>query len=69
VGQVGPDLLVLVGVAETGGSGDVTYLASKIPVVCVFEGDVGKAMDRPVNDVGGALLVVLQLTLNGDTRG
>ena len=66
-GAIGPGLLVFVGIAQDDGAADVTYLASKIPVLRIFEGD-GKGMDRSVMDVGGSVLVVSQFTLAGDCR-
>jgi D-aminoacyl-tRNA deacylase len=68
-GEIGRGLMVLVGVADDDTAVDVRYLAEKIPVLRVFEGPNGKGMDRSVADVGGALLVVSQFTLYGETRG
>lgn len=69
VGEIGRGLLVFVGVGKDDGNEDVTYLAAKIPHLRVFRGDEGKDIDRSVLDVGGAVLVVSQFTLLGDTRG
>ncbi len=69
IGEIGPGLLVLVGIAADDGAADVQYLASKIPTLRIFEGTDGTGMHRSVVDVGGALLVVSQFTLYGDTRG
>jgi D-tyrosyl-tRNA(Tyr) deacylase len=68
-GEIGRGLLVLVGVGHEDGVEDVRQLAAKLPVLRIFEGDAGTRMDRSVMDVGGALLVVSQFTLFGDTRG
>jgi D-tyrosyl-tRNA(Tyr) deacylase len=68
-GEIGRGLLVLVGIAADDGPDDVKYLAGKIPVLRVFEGDEGKGMDRSVADIGGSVLLVSQFTLYGDTRG
>ena len=67
-GAIGQGLLVFVGIAADDGPDDVRYVAGKIPVLRIFEGD-GKGMDRSVVDVGGSVLVVSQFTLYGDTRG
>jgi D-tyrosyl-tRNA(Tyr) deacylase len=67
-GEIGLGLLVFVGVGRDDTSADVTYVASKICDIRVFEGDAGKPMDRSVGDVGGSLLVVSQFTLYGDVR-
>ena len=70
VGEIGPGLVVLVGIGRDDSSADVKFLASKICDIRVFEGDTGKPMDRSVMDVGGSVLVVSQFTLYGDaTKG
>ncbi len=69
VGEIGPGLLVLVGVGRDDGPEDVAYLAGKLPNLRLFKGGDGKDIDRSVLDAGGALLVVSQFTLFGDARG
>ena len=69
VGAIARGLVVLVGVGAEDGPDDVAYLAAKLPVLRIFPGENGKEMDRSVADVAGALLVVSQFTLYGDTRG
>ncbi len=68
VGEIARGLLVLVGVSKTDGEADVTYVASKLRDLRLFEGADGKAMDRSVAEVEGSVLVVSQFTLYGDTR-
>ena len=69
-GEIARGLLVFVGIARTDGPEDVTYVASKIRDIRVFEGETGRPMDRSVTQVGGAVLVVSQFTLYGDiSRG
>ena len=68
-GEIGPGLLVLVGVGKDDGPDDVTYLAARLPALRLFPGAGGKDIDRSVVDAGGALLVVPQFTLYGDARG
>lgn len=67
VGEIGPGLLVLLGVAKDDADADVAWMADKIVGLRIFEDDAGK-MNRSVQDAGGALLVVSQFTLYGDTR-
>jgi D-aminoacyl-tRNA deacylase len=69
VGQIGPGLLVLVGVAEGDTDTDAETLATKISDIRLFptEGDA-TGMERSVVEVGGAVLVVSQFTLMGDCR-
>jgi D-tyrosyl-tRNA(Tyr) deacylase len=68
VGQIGPGLVVLLGVAKDDGRDDVRYIAAKIRDARVFEGEGGRLMDRSVAEVEGAVLVVSQFTLYGDMR-
>ena len=68
-GEIGRGLVVLVGIARDDDAVDVRYLAAKLPVLRLFDGPDGRAMDRSVKDVAGSLLVVSQFTLYGDTRG
>jgi D-aminoacyl-tRNA deacylase len=66
-GEIGPGILVLLGVAEDDDESDAVYLADKILNLRIFADDAGK-MNRSVIDVGGGLLVVSQFTLYADTR-
>ena len=67
VGQIGPGLLVLLGVAKTDTPADAEFLAAKIAALRIFADDLGK-MNRSIVEAGGSLLVVSQFTLYGDTR-
>ena len=66
-GEIGPGLLVLVGVAHADTEADAGWLAAKVATLRVFNDDQGK-MNRSVTEVGGAALVVSQFTLYGDAR-
>jgi D-tyrosyl-tRNA(Tyr) deacylase len=65
-GAIGHGLLVLLGVARWDTETDAEYLVEKISNLRVFHDDDGK-MNRNVREAGGALLVVSQFTLYGDT--
>jgi len=67
VGEIGPGLLVLLGVAKPDTAADAEFLADKIAGLRIFSDDAGK-MNRSIMDVRGALLAVSQFTLYGDTR-
>ena len=67
-GEIGPGLLVLLGVSKPDTPADVAYVAAKIRDMRVFEGDAGKPMDRSIVQSGGSVLVVSQFTLYGDMR-
>ena len=66
VGEIGVGLCVLVGVTHTDDAAIAGRLAEKVWTLRVFVDDAG-VMNRPVSDVGGAVLVVSQFTLYGDT--
>jgi D-tyrosyl-tRNA(Tyr) deacylase len=66
VGEIGPGLCVLLGVARGDDEGDAESLAGKIARLRIFENDEGK-FDRSVLDAGGSVLVVSQFTLIADT--
>ncbi len=67
VGEIGPGLLVLLGISRHDGDADIAYLTGKIRDMRVFpSGD--RPNDRSVADIGGAVLVVSQFTLLGDCR-
>jgi D-aminoacyl-tRNA deacylase len=68
IGEIGRGLLVLLGVGKDDTAEDVTYTATKVRELRVFEGPDGKPMDQAVAAVGGAILVVSQFTLYGDVR-
>ncbi len=67
VGEIGPGLMVLLGVGREDGPEAAAYLAEKIANLRVFEDDAGK-MNRSLVETAGAALVVSQFTLYGDVR-
>lgn len=66
-GQIGPGLLVLVGVGGEDSQADVEWMADKIASLRIFEDNEGK-MNRSVEEAGGQVLLVSQFTLYGDCR-
>jgi len=67
VGEIGPGLLVLLGVAAGDGEQEARWMADKLAALRIFEDREGK-MNLSVAGAGGGLLVVSQFTLLGDTR-
>jgi D-tyrosyl-tRNA(Tyr) deacylase len=65
VGNIGPGVLILLGVHADDGEEQVRYLAQKVAELRIFE-DAGQKMNFSLVDVGGAALVVSQFTLFGD---
>ncbi|HEV3504805.1 MAG TPA: D-aminoacyl-tRNA deacylase, partial [Actinomycetes bacterium] len=66
-GEIGPGLLVLVGVTHGDSKAEADWLAAKVASLRVFSDDQGR-MNRSVTEVGGGALVVSQFTLYGDAR-
>ena len=67
VGTIGRGLLVLLGVQRGDAAEDAVYLADKTAELRIFP-DHEQNMNRSLEDVGGACLVVSQFTLAGSTR-
>lgn len=66
-GEIGPGLLVLVGVAQGDGPADAEYIAAKTRDLRIFP-DADGRLNRSVGEHGGAVLAVSQFTLLGDCR-
>ena len=67
IAEIGPGLLLLVGIGAGDGPGEEDRLADKVVHLRVFSDDEGK-MNRSLADVGGEILVIPQFTLYGDVR-
>jgi len=67
VGEIGPGLMILLGVFDDDSETDGEFLAGKIAGLRIFNDENGK-MNLSIRDVGGAALVVSQFTLCGDWR-
>jgi len=67
-GEIGPGLMILLGVGREDTSAVAASMAEKVANLRIFEDDQGK-MNRSLLDVQGSALVVSQFTLYGDARG
>lgn len=67
LGQIGPGLMVLLGVTHADTAEDAERLAGKITRLRIFSDAEGK-MNLSLSNIGGELLVVSQFTLYADAR-
>ncbi len=66
-GEIGPGLLVLLGVGRGDSQAEADYIADKVAGLRIFEDEHGK-MNCSVSEIKGSVLVVSQFTLYGDVR-
>jgi D-tyrosyl-tRNA(Tyr) deacylase len=65
VGEIGPGLCILIGVARGDEAADAERLAGRVAQLRIFENEDAR-FDYSLVDVGGAALVVSQFTLIAD---
>lgn len=65
--QIGPGMMVLVGVREGDTLDDVKWLAAKTVALRIYDDENG-VMNRSIIDAGGEVLAVSQFTLNASTK-
>ncbi|HYV96339.1 MAG TPA: D-aminoacyl-tRNA deacylase [Gemmatimonadaceae bacterium] len=65
-GEIGRGFLLLVGFTDTDGDAQVEWMADKIVGLRIFP-DADDKMNLALADVGGAVLIVSQFTLYGNT--
>jgi D-tyrosyl-tRNA(Tyr) deacylase len=66
-GEIGPGLLILLGVGQGDTPKEADYLLEKIIHLRIFEDPEGK-MNLSLLDAGGGLMVISQFTLYADCR-
>ena len=66
-GQIGPGLLVFLGVAEEDEQADIDKIVKKVTELRIFKDDAGKT-NLSLQDVNGELLIVSQFTLLADCK-
>ncbi len=67
VGEIGPGLMVLAGLERGDGTTQVERAAQRLATLRVFEDDQGR-LNRGLDEIGGAVLLVSQFTLAGSIR-
>src|SRR3981189_3997075 len=67
-GEIGPGLMILLGVGKEDTSQVAAAMAEKVANLRIFEDEQGK-LNGSLLDVKGSALVVSQFTLYGDARG
>jgi D-aminoacyl-tRNA deacylase len=67
-GEIGPGLMILIGVGKEDTSDVASSMAQKAAHLRIFEDEQGK-MNLSLLDVKGSALIVSQFTLYGDARG
>lgn len=67
VAEIGPGVVLLVGVGPQDAEAQARYLAEKIANLRIFADEQGK-INRSLLETGGAAIVVSQFTLYADTR-
>jgi len=67
VGEIGPGLLALIGAVGGDSKTDVEYVEKRLATLRLFADEDGR-MNRSIDEINGALLIVPQFTLAADTR-
>jgi D-aminoacyl-tRNA deacylase len=67
VGEIGPGLLVLLGIGKSDTEATADWMIGKLLALRIFADDAGK-MNRSVSDIAGGILVVSQFTLYGELQ-
>lgn len=65
--RIGPGLLILLGIEQEDTLEDMEWLCKKIAALRIFSDEAG-LMNRSVQDIEGAMLVVSQFTLHASTK-
>lgn len=65
--EIGPGLLVFVGIEEADTEADIDWLCSKVVQLRIFN-DSNEVMNLSVQEIGGSILAISQFTLHAKTR-
>ncbi len=67
VGKIERGFLVFLGVGKGDTEADAQFMSDKLVNLRIFPDEAGK-MNRSIQDVGGAILLISNFTLHGDCR-
>jgi len=67
VGEIGAGFLAFIGAVQGDATTDVEYLEKRLATLRLFADEDGR-MNRSIDEINGALLIVSQFTLAADTR-
>lgn len=67
VGKIDVGLMVLLGIEQADGEGDIDWLTKKICNLRIFDDEAG-VMNKSVLDVNGDILLISQFTLHASTK-
>jgi len=67
VGEIGVGCLALIGAVNGDSIADVEYVEKRLATLRLFADEEGR-MNRSIDEINGALLIVSQFTLAADTR-
>lgn len=67
VGEIGPGLVIFIGVAREDSDKDATYLADKIVNLRIFADEASK-FNLSALDIGAEIMIISQFTLLADAR-
>lgn len=65
--EIGPGLLIFIGIEEEDNDEDINWMCSKILKLRIFEDEDG-IMNLSVSDINGDIMVVSQFTLHASTK-
>jgi D-tyrosyl-tRNA(Tyr) deacylase len=65
--EIGPGLLVFIGIEESDNDTDIEWLSSKIAQLRIFN-DINGVMNLSVMETGGDIMVISQFTLHARTK-
>ena len=66
-GQIGPGLLVLLGIEDADNQEDIIWLSKKIVNLRIFNDDA-RVMNRSLLEIKGEILLISQFTLHANTK-